>query len=73
MGETEATSHADMFPPLFLPDGLAPGQVEHGHQLLLERPRHHAVDDEVDGAVDQNKEPVEGLMSSRSRFRVDKG
>ena len=73
MGETEATSHADMFPPLFLPDWLPPGQVEHGHQLLLERPRHHAVDDEVDGAVDQNEESVEGLMSSRSRFRVDKG
>ena len=74
MGELpEATSHADMFAPLLLPDRLPPGQVEHGHQLLLEGPRHHAVDDEVDGAVDQNKESVEGLMSSRSRFKVDKG
>ena len=63
VGETEATSHADMFPPLFLPDRLAPGQVEHGHQLLLERPRHHAVDDEVDGAVDDEGEVLDGGQS----------
>ena len=57
MRETEAASHADVLRPVFrVLAPRPPREVEHDQQLLLEGPRHHAIDDEVDRTVDQNEE-----------------